>query len=117
MTIEDRIYIEAPSNLVWNISTDIEHWSEWTPTVTSIVRLEGGRFGLGKKACIDQSAFTAALSTECLRHSVCFANNSGAPYFSMGDRVIVAAILEPRSGGKLSGNSGWLCIIRNGSRA
>jgi uncharacterized membrane protein len=42
--------IEAPPELVWAVMRDIESWPTWTPTVTSIRRLDSGRFGVGSRA-------------------------------------------------------------------
>lgn len=54
MTIEDTIHIEAPSDVVWAVTEDIERWPEWTPTVTAARRLDDGPFGLGSIARIKQ---------------------------------------------------------------
>jgi len=54
MTIEDTIHIEAPTDVVWAVTEDIERWPEWTPTVTAARRLDDGPFGLGRVARIKQ---------------------------------------------------------------
>jgi uncharacterized membrane protein len=54
MTVEDPIYIEAPPDVVWAVTEDVERWPEWTPTVTSVVRVDDGPFGLGSAARIKQ---------------------------------------------------------------
>ena len=54
MIIEDTIYIEAPPNVVWSITEDVERWPEWTPTITSVIRLDDGPFGLGSAARVKQ---------------------------------------------------------------
>lgn len=56
MTIEDTIHIEAPSDVVWAMTEDIERWPEWTPTVTAARRLDEDPFGLGSVARIKQPA-------------------------------------------------------------
>ena len=33
--------VDAPSDVVFAVMTDIERWPEWTPTVTRIERLDG----------------------------------------------------------------------------
>lgn len=42
MTVEDTIHIEAPPDVVWRVTEAIERWLEWTPTVTSVVRVGQG---------------------------------------------------------------------------
>lgn len=54
MTVEDAIYIEAPPDVVWRVTVDVERWPEWTPTVTSVVRVGQAPFGLGSIARIKQ---------------------------------------------------------------
>ena len=54
MTVEDAIYIEAAPDVVWGVAVDVEQWPKWTPTVTSVVRLEDGPFEFGSTTRIKQ---------------------------------------------------------------
>lgn len=54
MQIEHSIFIDAPPDVVWAVTQDVEQWPAWTPTVTSVTRLDGGPFGLGSRARIKQ---------------------------------------------------------------
>ena len=54
MTVEDIIHIEAAPDVVWAVTTDVERWPAWTPTVTDVRLAEGGPFGLGSVARIKQ---------------------------------------------------------------
>jgi uncharacterized membrane protein len=56
MIVEHTIQIEAPPEMVWRVTTDVERWPEWTPTVTSVKRLTGDPFGPGSVARIKQPA-------------------------------------------------------------
>lgn len=56
MSVEDAIYIEAPPEAVWAVTEDVERWPEWTPTVTSVARMDAGPFRLGSVARIKQPA-------------------------------------------------------------
>lgn len=54
MRIIDTTHIEAAPEVVWAVTQDVERWPEWTPTVTSVNRLDRGPFGLGSVARIKQ---------------------------------------------------------------
>ena len=54
MRVVDTIRIDAPPDVVWNVTRDVERWPEWTPTVTSVRVVSDGEFGLGSVARIRQ---------------------------------------------------------------
>ena len=54
MIVSDTIEIAAPADLVWRVTTDVEQWPEWTPTVTSVRLLGDGPLRLGAAAAIKQ---------------------------------------------------------------
>ena len=68
MASEDRqftisIDINAPADRVYEVMSDIDRWPEWTPSVTSIKRLDTGPFVVGSRAVIRQPKFPPALWT------------------------------------------------------
>jgi len=48
------IDIKAPPDQVWGALRDVEHWSEWTPTVIQIRRLDVGPLAIGTRVIIRQ---------------------------------------------------------------
>ncbi len=54
MGFEVVIDITAPEERVWAALTDIEHWPEWTTSMTSVTRIDDGAFGVGSQARITQ---------------------------------------------------------------
>jgi carbon monoxide dehydrogenase subunit G len=54
MKVEHTIHIEASPDVVWSVTLDVEKWPEWTPTVTSVERVDNGPFGLGSGVRIKQ---------------------------------------------------------------
>jgi uncharacterized membrane protein len=54
MITEDSVEIDAPAQLVWNVFSDVEHWPEWTASVTSLVGRDGADLAVGKRFSIKQ---------------------------------------------------------------
>jgi uncharacterized membrane protein len=51
---EDSIEIEAPAQLVWDVFSDVEHWPDWTASVTSLVGLDAPALDVGRRFAIKQ---------------------------------------------------------------
>lgn len=63
MVIDHEIHIAAAPDAVWSVTTDVERWPTWTPTVTSVARIDRGPFRLGSVARIKQPAQPVAYWT------------------------------------------------------
>lgn len=57
------IDINVPADRVYEVMSDTDRWHEWTPSVTSIKRLDTGPFRVGSRAVIRQPKFPPALWT------------------------------------------------------
>jgi uncharacterized membrane protein len=54
MITEDSVEIDAPPQLVWDVFSDVEHWPDWTASVTSLVGRDGPALAVGKRFAIKQ---------------------------------------------------------------
>jgi uncharacterized membrane protein len=54
MITEDSIEIDAPPQLVWDVFSDVEHWPEWTASVTSLTGRDGSALAVGRRFAIKQ---------------------------------------------------------------
>lgn len=54
MLQETTFPVDAPPALVWQVLTDVEGWSSWTASVSSVERLDEGPLRVGSRARIAQ---------------------------------------------------------------
>ena len=60
---QKTVDIAAPSERVWKVMIDVERWPEWTKSMETIRRLEGGPFAIGSSAWISQPKLRPAVWT------------------------------------------------------
>ncbi len=60
MKLESVVHIDAPPNVVWTVTEDIERWPEWTPSVESVKRIDQAQFDVGSTALIKQPGLPEA---------------------------------------------------------
>lgn len=61
MTYRTSIDIDAPPEKVWGVLMDVERWPDWSPTMTTVARLETGMFRAGSNARIKQPRLPEAI--------------------------------------------------------
>ena len=54
MRVSHTIQISAPLDRVWAVTVDLERWPHWTPTVTSVERLDTGPVQRGSRVRLKQ---------------------------------------------------------------
>jgi hypothetical protein len=54
MKLENAIQIDAPPEVVWAVTEDLERWPQWTPTMESVKRINQGQLEVGSAALIKQ---------------------------------------------------------------
>lgn len=90
------IDIAAPVERVWQVMSDVDHWHEWTPSITSIKRLGDKPFAVGTRAVVKQPKFPPAFwKVDSIEPGRSFTWVSTAP----GMRVIGYHAVEPINGG------------------
>jgi uncharacterized membrane protein len=54
MRFDDEIVIDVPAAEVWAIYSDVEHWPDWTASVSRVELVAGDRVAVGARARIEQ---------------------------------------------------------------
>jgi uncharacterized membrane protein len=63
MHYEESTLIDAPVELIWRLTTDVEDWPAFMPTVQKLDRLDDGPIRVGSTARVKQPGQTAAVWT------------------------------------------------------
>jgi hypothetical protein len=63
MNLTDTVTIDAPVDVVWQLTADVAGWPACTPTMTSVQRLDDGPLRVGSRARIKQPGQRPAIWT------------------------------------------------------
>lgn len=63
MRWEDSLVIDAPVDVLWALTADVQRWPDLTPTMTRVTRLDGGPLRVGSRARIKQPGQAEAVWT------------------------------------------------------
>jgi len=88
--------IDAPPEKVFAVLCDVERWPEWTPTMTSVRRLDSGPFAIGSSAQVRQPQLrTAVWRVTELQDRRNFTWTTHTP----GLRMTAGHLIEPQGAG------------------
>ena len=93
---QKTVDIAAPSERVWKVMIDVERWPEWTKSMETIRRLDGGPFAIGSSAWISQPKLRPGVWTVTqLEAGRSFTWSASGPGF----RVFGSHVVEPTESG------------------
>jgi hypothetical protein len=61
LRVSNVIRVDAPAEVVWAVTVDIERWPEWVPAVSAVTRLDDGPLEHGSVARLEQPMQAPAL--------------------------------------------------------
>ena len=77
---EITVDIDAPPARVWDVMIDVEKWPEWTPSMSSVKRLDPGELRVGSRVRIKQPGLAPATMTIThIEPDKCFTWRAKAP--------------------------------------
>ena len=62
-TYESSVLVDTPPSRVWQVWTDVEHWPEWSDSVTSVEPLDDGPLQVGSRLRIAQPGLPTTVWT------------------------------------------------------
>jgi uncharacterized protein YndB with AHSA1/START domain len=93
---EITVDIDAPPERVWDVMVDVEKWPEWTPSMSSVKRLDPGELRVGSRARIKQPGLAPnTMTVTHLERDKTFTWATRAP----GLLVTATHTVEPRGKG------------------
>ena len=93
-----QVKIHDFAEVIWNIMVDVEHWNEWTTSISRIKKLTTGSFSKSTRLLIEQPNLPKAVwKVSEIKEGKSFTMAKGNFFL----KVIARHILEPVSDGTL----------------
>lgn len=90
------IDVAAPADRVWQVTSDVQRWHEWTPSITRVKRLDDGAFTIGSRALVRQPKLPPAFwKVTAIEPGRSFTWVSGGPGF----KAVAVHRVEPTATG------------------
>ena len=94
---QTTIAIAALPEQIWRLLTDVEHWNEWTASITRVERLDPTAFAAGSRFKVFQPRLRPAVwAVTALKPGSSFTWESRNP----GLKVVAEHVIEPAGDGK-----------------
>ena len=90
VVVQRSIDIDAPSQVVWAVVSDVERWPEWTASISSVRRSRTGPLAVGERVVVAQPRLpTLTYTVTAVDEGRSFTWEAGSPVSrGVGEHVV-----------------------------